>query len=325
MIEKQIKHRFQRCLEILNAIMFEEGINRNVLKERYGFSKRTIAKDLKLLREIGFNIVYEKGEYTLLPSELHVPAVPFKKEHILSLFIGSQFLVLTPLERQADNAVKTVLAGMSEQDQGFLRNLTNRICIAPVGEFCDPDILLAVYLAVSESQSIKIVYYSFSQNCEFDCHVHPYGIYIKDRSDAYLIGYVFEKPSELGRFKLCRIRKLIFRGIRFPYPPHFSIRKEIAKGFWSGDDEYQVLLRFVPAIAQLVHEHEPAERIMEQPDGSLLVRRTIRNLKEVLWEILSYEANVEVLEPEELRNMVKDHIEQMRQVYEHGLDLHKSL
>lgn len=96
-------------------------------------------------------------------------------------------------------------------------------------------------------------------------------------------------------------------------------------GFWSGDDEYLVLLRFVPAVAQLVREHELAKRITEKPDGTLLVRKTVRNLKELLWEILSYEANVEVLEPEELREMVKESIEKMRQVYEQGLDLQKSL
>lgn len=161
MIEKQIKHRFQRCLEILNAVMFEKGVNRNTLTERYGCSKRTIAKDLALLRDIGFNIVYEHGEYTLLTSKIQVPAVPLGKEHILSLFIDSQFLVLTPLERQADNAVKSILSGMSAQEQNFLRNLTNRICLDPVGEFCDPDILLEVCTA--QYRNVKLFGYPITR------------------------------------------------------------------------------------------------------------------------------------------------------------------
>lgn len=316
MIEEKLKHRFQRCLEILNALMYENGINRNILAERHGCSTRTVAKDLKLLKEIGFNIVYERGGYILLPSELQVPSVPLGKEHILSLFIGSQFLVLTPLESQVGSAIKNILSGMSENEQAFLRNLTNRICIAPVGEFCDPDILVAVYQAVSESQPIKIVYQSFSQGCQLECHVNPYGIYIKERSEAYMVGHVFEKPQKLGRFKLSRIRKLTFQRIRFKYPDDFSIWEEMKKGFWSGDGEYELLLKFTPLVGQLVREREPAKRITEQADGSLFVRRTVRNLKELLWEILSYEANVEVLEPTELREMVKESIEKMRQVYE---------
>ncbi len=325
MIDEQLKHRFQRCLEILNALLSGESFNRKVLSQRHTCSVRTIAKDLQLLRDVGFNIDYQQGRYALLPSKLQVPAVPPGKEHILSLFIGSQFLVLTPLERQAGTAINNILSGMSEDEQIFLRNLTSRICLAPVGEFCDPNILIAVYQAVSQCQAIKISYYSFSQNCEFESHVNPYGIYIKERSEAYLVGYVTEKPDKLGRFKLSRIRKLTVLNFQFHYPENFSIWDEMKKGFWSGDGKYEVVLKFVPAAAQLVKEREPAERIEAQPDGSLLVRRSIRNLKEVHWEILGYEANVEVLQPEELREMVKHSIEKMRQIYQHGLDLHKRI
>lgn len=85
------------------------------------------------------------------------------------------------------------------------------------------------------------------------------------------------------------------------------------QGFWSGDQTpITVTLRFTPAVAPLVSEREPEASIRPQPDGSLVVRKTVRNVKEILWEILSYEANVEVLEPPALRELVQKHIEQMR-------------
>ena len=326
MIETQIKHRFQRCLEILNAIIFEKGVNRNILVERHKCSKRTIAKDIKLLKEIGFNIRYRDNEYSLLPSELQIPAVPLGKEHILSLFIGSQLLVLSPLEHQASIAVQNILLTMKPEEQAFLKRLTDRICISPGGEICAPEILFDVYRAVSECQLIRIYYQSLSQHREIVCNVKPYGIYIRDQYSSYMVGDSYGDLIGRHPFKLCRIRKLEFQGIAFVYPEKFSIREEISKGgFWSGDEKHHVLLKFIPAIAQLVREREPANRITEQVDGSLLVRKTVRQLKEVLWEILAYEANVEVLEPEELKQMVKKSIENMRQVYEQGLDMQKSL
>ena len=96
----------------------------------------------------------------------------------------------------------------------------------------------------------------------------------------------------------------------FTYPPDFSIRKEMAKGFWDGDQECEVLIRFRPEVAQLVCEREPAERIESLPRGYVQVRKTVRNLEEVFQEIRRYRANeFEVIKPPELLEMLKEEYE----------------
>lgn len=315
MADEKLKKRIQRCLGILTTILSQKGINRNTLAQEYGCSIRTISEDIALLRDIGFAIRYENSEYTLSMADLKIPPLPLNEEQILALFIASQLLVLTPLEQKAEEAVQNVLSVLSDEAITFLRNLTDRVYIAPGGDPGDTKILFDVYRAVSECQAIQIHYQALSTQQEEVWNVEPYGIYLKDRARSYMVGYTYETPKIYRRFKLCRITQLKFRGIKFMYPSDFLIRQEMAKGFWDADQEYEVLIRFRPEIAQLVREREPAERIEALPGGFVQVRKTVRNLDEAFYEVLRYGKRAEVLKPEELREMVKKEIREWQRVY----------
>ncbi len=65
MADKKLKKRIQRCLGIFTTILSKKRINRKVLAKEYGCAVRTIADDIALLRDIGFAIRYEHGQYTL--------------------------------------------------------------------------------------------------------------------------------------------------------------------------------------------------------------------------------------------------------------------
>lgn len=284
-----------------------------MLAGKYGCSTRMISQDIALLREIGFPIRYTKSGYTLSVDDLEIPPLPLDKEQVLTLFIASQLLVLTPLEQEANEAVQKMLSVLKEDIVTFLRNLTDRVYIAPGGDLGDTKILFDVYRAVSECRPIRIRYDAFSTHQEEIHDVDPYGIYIKDRARSYMVGKSYGQYQKILHFKLCRIQELTFRlgkTTQFNYPPDFSIRKEMAKGFWGGDQEYEVVIRFRPEVAQLVCEREPAERIEIQPDGFVLVRKTVRNLEEVFQEIRRYSLKeYDVLKPPELLEMLREEYE----------------
>jgi predicted DNA-binding transcriptional regulator YafY len=100
MADEKLKKRIQRCISILTTVLSRKGINRTVLAEEFGCSVRTIADDIALLRDIGFGIRYDHGEYSLSPADLKIPPLPLNEEQILALFIASQLLLLTPLNRK---------------------------------------------------------------------------------------------------------------------------------------------------------------------------------------------------------------------------------
>ena len=316
MADEKLKKRIQRCLSILTAVLSRSGINRKVLAQEYGCSVRTIAEDIALLREIGFGIRYEGGEYTLSTADLKIPPLPLNEEQILALFIASQLLVMTPMEQKADQALHNMLSVLSEDAVAYLRNLTNRVFIAPGGDLGDTNILFNVYRAVSECRSIHIRYQAFSTQQEEEHDVDPYGIYIKDRARSYMVGYSYGKYQQIRRFKLCRIQELSFRGLTFTYPPNFSIQEEMKSGLWGGEQELEVLIRFRPEVAQLVREREPAERIEPLPGGYLHLRKTVRNLNEVFYDLLRYGHKAEAIKPEELREKLREELNEWKKIYE---------
>lgn len=316
MADEKLKKRIQRCISILTTVLSRKGVNRTVLAEEFGCSVRTIAEDIALLRDIGFGIRYEGGEYALSTADLKIPPLPLNEEQILALFIASQLLVMTPMEQKADQALHNMLSVLSEDAIAYLRNLTNRVYIAPGGDLGDTNILFNVYRAVSECRSIHIRYQAFSTHQEEEHDVDPYGIYIKDRVRSYMVGYSYGKYQQIRRFKLCRIQELSFRGLRFSYPPDFSIHIEMKAGLWSGAQEQEVLIRFRPEVAQLVREREPAAQIEPLPGGYLHVRKTVRHLNEVFYELLRYGRYAEVIEPEALRERIKAELQAWGKVYE---------
>lgn len=321
MADDKLKKRIARCLDLLTTVMSRRGLNRKLLAEKHGCSVRAIADDLKVLNDVGFDIHYDhaRREYALGSHRVTIPPLPMTEEHLLSLFIASQLMALTPLEDTANNAVEKICVSEGDDVRAFLRNLSDRVCIAPGGEIGDARIWADAYRAVSECQSIAIEYQAFSTKQLEHWTLDPCGLYLKELDRSYLLGLTYSQPRKFHPFKLCRIKKLRFRHIRFSYPANFSLRRYIANGFWSSDDDgdasIDIEVRFHPSVAQLVREREPQERLTEMPDGSLRLRRTVRNVDEMYYELLRYGHWAEVLRPQALRDKLKAEAEKMVKMY----------
>jgi predicted DNA-binding transcriptional regulator YafY len=121
-------------------------------------------------------------------------------------------------------------------------------------------------------------------------------------------GYSYGHYQQLRTFKLCRIQDLSFRGWQFTYPADYVLREDM-QNLWDGAQEYEAVIRFQPEVAQLVYEREPAAHIETFPGGWVQVRKTVRNLDEVFYDVLRYGRQAEVIEPPELRERLKLELE----------------
>jgi len=64
------------------------------------------------------------------------------------------------------------------------------------------------------------------------------------------------------------------------------------------------------------HRWHESEKITEHPDGSLLVEYELLETVFIKKRLLSYGSLAEVLEPESLRNEIREEIELMRKRYD---------
>jgi predicted DNA-binding transcriptional regulator YafY len=59
----------------------------------------------------------------------------------------------------------------------------------------------------------------------------------------------------------------------------------------------------------------PCQTIAEAPAGGLLLTFYVTDYREIVREVLSFGADVEVLEPAPLREIIKEHIRKLSAVY----------
>ena len=91
-----------------------------------------------------------------------------------------------------------------------------------------------------------------------------------------------------------------------------------AFGIFQGEETQTVKLKFTPFRAGWINEQiwHSDQTMTPTPDGGLILTLPVSDFREIKLKILQFGADVEVLEPSELRNQVQDEIAKMAGVYE---------
>jgi len=147
--------------------------------------------------------------------------------------------------------------------------------------------------------------------------IEPYAV----GQTAHVIGWR-EPPGAIRTFKLERIQRIemIKPSRTYIIPEDFDPRIVLrdAWGIWYTEAEpVQVVLKFHPRVAQRVGETRWhwSEQIEVQSDGSLIWRARVAEPQEMLPWIRGWGADVEVLEPQELREQMMGEARRMAQMY----------
>jgi len=133
-----------------------------------------------------------------------------------------------------------------------------------------------------------------------------------------LIAFCREK-EDWRTFALARMDGLCMEKQDFrPRPRNMWISHvEGGFGIFQGSELIPVRLRFVPSVAPWIRERfwHPEQIVDELADGGLILSFPVADFREVKMHILQYGAQVEVLEPAELREEIAAEIERMKEVY----------
>jgi len=154
--------------------------------------------------------------------------------------------------------------------------------------------------------------------------IEPYAV----GQTAHVIGWR-EPPGAIRTFKLERIQRIemIKPSRTYIIPEDFDPRVVLqdAWGIWYTEAEpVTVVLKFHPRVAQRVRETRwhRSEQLEDQADGSLIWRARVAEPQEMLPWIRGWGADVEVLEPQELREQMMGEARRMAQMY--GWEVHRS-
>ena len=174
---------------------------------------------------------------------------------------------------------------------------------------CRTMVLEALRDAVKACRKVEIQYRNRTTRRINKRIVHPYGFLYGHRH--YLVAYNLVKGAQGYRlFSLPNIERIVPLDDFFERDEDFSLEAFSQRSFGVFQEEpFQVSWRFSPRAAADAKDFlfHPEQEMETQQDGSLIIRFVAGGALEMCWHLYAWGDDVEVLEPEPLREMVNDH------------------
>jgi proteasome accessory factor B len=317
--------RIQRLLELIGLLQAGRGYNAEGLATDCGVSRRTIFRDLDVLRQSGVPLLFDAERQTYrIPGPVYLPPTDFTPEEAMAMLVlchelgdRSGLPFLTSARSAAMKLAGNLPARLREQFGQVAEAV--HIEPAPHNPLLGRQTIYGQLLtAIAKRCCVRIRYKSLAEGQEISTRLSPYRLLFSRRS-WYVIG-----RSSLHRavrtFNVGRIRELTPLEDGFRIPRRFSIERYLGNAWHlipePGPDR-EVLIRFSPVVAQNVAEvvWHKTQRVKFNADGSLDFQVTVSGLNEISWWVLGYGDQAEVLAPPELRQLIARRAERMVEIY----------
>jgi predicted DNA-binding transcriptional regulator YafY len=316
-------------VQLLGLLQAGKGLNVAALAKACGVSRRTIFRDLDVLRQAGVPLLLDEelGVYRI-PGTYFLPPTNFTADEALAVMVlcyelggGNQL----PFYEAAQSAALKLESSMPTRMRERLRDATGAVQIrldAPNPLAGQRSVYQRMLSCVASRRAVRIVYDSFSDNSLMRLRLCPYRL-LFSRHSWYVIGRS-ALHREVRTFNVGRIKMLTELDETFQVPRGFSIERYLGNAWHlipePGPDQ-EVAIRFGPLVARNVAEvtWHKTQRTTLRDDGSLDFHVRVSGLREISWWILGYGLQAEVLKPAALRQLIAERAGRMLQMYDgHG-------
>ncbi len=319
--------RIHRLLHVVEILQSGRALNSRQLADECGVSRRTLFRDLKTLQLSGLRIIFdEQRQGYVLPGMTYLQSTDFTVQECLSLLSVCQELGDVergiPFQQAARTAAVKLLSSLPQNMREYVGELTELVSIR-LDTRSDMSGSQPIYQLLMESlgahRHVRVTYRSFGDEGEISTMLSPYRVLFQKHS-WYVIG-----RSSLHRavrtFNLARITNAELLESKYEIPKRFSLDNYLGNA-WSMIPErgntYHVVLRFEAKVARNVAEVQwhKTQQLIWNDDGSLNFEVTVDGLREIVWWILGYGDQVEVLKPAVLRREIARQVSSLCQTYQ---------
>lgn len=301
-------------MRLIGALQAGGGQNCNELARECGVSRRTIFRDLGVLRAAGVPVFFDDvaNRYSI-PHTYFLPPTNFTPEEALTVMVLCRGLGrehALPLCEAADRAATKLECALPAPLARYVRETAPAVQLRPErtnpldGRRSTYELLLR---AIVGRHAVRIDYDSPSEDRRLSTKLCPYQLLFSRRS-WYVVGRS-SVHREVRTFNIGRIVRIDVTAESFERPPRFSIDRYLGNAWHlirePGPDR-EVRIVFDKLVARNVAEvaWHKTQRTQFLPDGRLDFRVTVAGLGEISWWILGYGDQAEVIEPPELRQLV---------------------
>ena len=316
---------------VVRMYLLDEQLRKNLypncttLASYFEVSRKTIQRDVDYMRDLlGAPIEYhsrKKGffyreNWTFLPSAFlennEAEALRATKK-VLSQYLGTPYY--DEVSRALDKVLQFLPGSLGESDFFSVYSFDQP---ATEPEFSSH--FIALEDAVRQKLKVQVVYDAPSSGALTERTLHPYRLHYSHRAQTWYLVAFCELRKGMRTFVVGRIKKLRLLKEHFNIPPDFSVDDYLSKTFDQviGETEQDVLIRFSAYQAPWIRERQwhPTQQIEQFDDGVLTIRFRVSGLDAVKRWVMRYGREAEVLEPPELREMVRNEVREMGKAYE---------
>lgn len=320
------ENKAARLLQIENLLLAHpEGLTQSQIAERVQVDRSSITR---YIPDFPKHIYYDEddGRRWKVDRTTDLINVCFNLHEATAVHLASRLLA-TRMDKQNPHAASTLrkLGFALERIAPHISHHLSQSAdvMDTAAQRHDPNFLRTLEqltLAWAEGRKVKIWHRQNINDKPYSYTFSPYFIepYAVGQS-VHVIGFR-EPPEAIRTFKVERIERIELLNERYTIPTDFEPRDLLkdAWGIWYTEAEpVRVVLKFHPSIVQRIKETRwhASEKITDLPNGTLLWEARIAEPKEMLPWIRGFGAEVEVLEPEQLRTRLIGEIRGLMETY----------
>jgi predicted DNA-binding transcriptional regulator YafY len=320
--------QLSRQWRILRQIeVSKNGLTAAEIAEIGGASLRTAYRDLGDLQLAGFPLYIEKGEkgnrWKFVDTYKFKVPQPFTFTELMALHLSRDLFKVfkgTAFFESSESLFKKIQATLPPQALAYLDHIQSKfhISIKPYKDYEKfRKIIEQINQATENCQSIEVFYKPLRSKKDIQRKIDPYKIWFFEGT-IYIIGFCHLR-SEVRTFVVDRIKLLRLTNEKFELPDDFDFYEYTRHSFKVMQDElHTVKVRIAQTWARYVREkiwHE-SQQIKNISDGSLEMTLRVAGLDEIKHWIMGFGPEAYVIEPERLKDMIRDDFKKALVQYE---------
>lgn len=299
--------RVYRLLAIVMLLLNRKKASAAELAEYFEVSPRTVYRDIEAICQAGIPVVSFQGVdggFSILDN-FKLDKNLFTPDEIVSILAALEGLNSTLNDRKIKDITEKIKVLAPEQTESGSRN--NEELVIDLNPWNSnqhiKERLAVIKNAISEKRVIEFYYINLKHE-KLTRRVEPISLVLKGTT-WYLYGYCLLR-NDYRIFRLSRMKNLSITADIFN--PRAKGYKEFEKesDWFKTTNLVNFVLRFKPAAYLQVQDYFGEDKIEIQQDDSLMVSGSFPEDEWIVGFLLGFGDSVEVLEPEHLRQRVKE-------------------
>lgn len=308
------EERGRQVVRLLDLLRTLEGARRGLtVKELLGqpgisCSERTIYRDLDHLAQAGFQVLQEEGRFRVMGPSIRSEAL--RPSQLLSLLIAGDCMAPwrgLGVETDLRALIHSLQARLTPEGRRWVGECKNSVAVTyrSANLALNTKSVEAIENAIVIEQCLRIDYAAPGRPAQSRI-IEPHLLW-QHTEQAYLVAFCREARA-WRTFALCRIQSAELLDNEFERRADFDACEYVHQGFGAfHGPAHRVVLRFLPPVAHLPQERRfhPTQQVTEQADGSVELTMTAGGLPEIAAWLAGFGGKVMVVEPPELRELVR--------------------